>query len=80
MAGGTNNALVDDKNVVRQRQQTKLQGFREFLYNKKEGKVLGRTGKSWRKFSRNAMAFSLNKHFFDSFPTLNRNFSIFQLK
>lgn len=48
MAGGSaNNTLADDQK--KEPKKTKLQSFLEFVYNKKEGKVLGRTGKSWCK-------------------------------
>lgn len=35
----------------RKKPKGKVQNFLEFLYDKNTGKVLGRTGRSWRKFA-----------------------------
>lgn len=39
-----------DKVAVRQPQQSKFRNFLNFVYDKKNGTVLGRTGRSWCKF------------------------------
>lgn len=50
---GEENSVADDKTATKASSKGKLANFCEFLYNKKEGKVLGRTGRSWRKFKLN---------------------------
>jgi sodium/potassium-transporting ATPase subunit beta len=49
MAIEDNSATVDgaDKVAVRQPQQSKFRNFLNFVYDKKNGTVLGRTGRSW---------------------------------